>query len=284
MTKINFLNRFYFISITLLLFFHTFGQQMVKFETFEIKMSQGGWNIGFGAPQTLINGTNSYSLQMGTAFAGFNSAIPMQSLNGNSQTNSYYFSSGATTPYNPVLSSNTGGLVEWYMQIKSGQTNVQPGGNVSGRQGMGVVLASSVNSNSYTAGNRYALVYGDAAGAAGNGKLQLVAIADGSDYTQSTVICSTSGTLSSFTGGNSHDHFSVKVSYNPTNNEWSLFVRNDGNAFKGPFHQTSYHIHYYSARTTNNYTRTERLACITAQPFHHNSNGQGKCRLTNCDQ
>ena len=225
-----------------MLFFHAniFGQQMVKFETFEIKMSQGGWNIGMGSPQTLMNGTNSNSLQMGTAFAGFNSVIPMQSLNGNSQTNSYYFSNGATTPYNPVLSSNTGGLVEWYVQIKSGQTNVQPGGIVSGRQGMGVVLASSANSNFYTTGNRYALVYGDAAGTTGNGKLQLVAIADGSDYTQSTVICSTSGTLSSFTGGNSHDHFAVKVSYNPTNGEWSLFVRNDGNAFKGPFHQSNY--------------------------------------------
>lgn len=240
MTKINFLNKFYFVSITFLFLFDTIGQQMVKFETFEIKMSQGGWNIGFGAPQTLINGSNSYSLQMGTAFAGFNSAIPMQSLNGNSQTNSYYFSNGATTPYNPVLSSNTGGLVEWYVQIKSGQLNVQPGGNVSGRQGMGVVLASSVNSNTYTAGNRYALVYGDAAGVAGNGKLQLVAIADGADYTLPTIICSTPASLSSFTGGNAHDHYSVKISFNPTTSEWSLFVRNDGNAFKGPFHQSSY--------------------------------------------
>ena len=80
MSKINLLKNFYVVFLTFNFFFNSLSQQMVKFETFEIKMSQGGWNIGFGSPQTLMNGTNSYSLQMGTAFAGFNSVIPVQSL------------------------------------------------------------------------------------------------------------------------------------------------------------------------------------------------------------
>ena len=227
---------------TLIICFYTniYSQQLVKYETFEFKMSQGGWNVGFGSPQTYMNGSNNYFLQMGAAFAGFNSVIPQQSLNGNSATNSYYYSNGSTSPYNPTLNANTGGLVEWYVQMKSGQTGVQPGGLISGRQGMGLVLASSQNANSYTSGNRYALVYGDANGAINNGKLQLIAVADNSSYAQGTVICSTPLSLSSFTSGNPHDHYAIKVSYNPATNEWSLFVRNDGTSFKGPFHSNNF--------------------------------------------
>lgn len=216
-------------------------QTMVKYETFEIKMSQGGWSMGAGSPSTLINGSNSYVLQMGFFAAGFNSVSPAQRLNNNLQTDSYYFSTSATAPYNPTLNANPAGLVVWFIHMKSGQVGVQPGGLTGSRQGMGVVLASSVLPNSLTAGNRYAVVYGDAADASSaNGKLQLVVINDLSDYTTRSVICSTAGTLSSLLGTVSDSHFAIKVTYNPATNEWALYARNDGASFLGPLDPSPY--------------------------------------------
>ena len=152
-----------------------------------------------------------------------NDASPSTNLAG------WIFAMTSTTsfnsPYDTVLQE--GGKVTWAFNMRQSRTN--PGGFDSGDFGIAFILAGETVTGA-TNGNGYAVVLGESGS---NDPIRLVAYTDGimGNSTLTNLITSNTTGLSDF--GN--EYLSIKVTYNPClNDQWELFVRNDGNVFQDP--------------------------------------------------
>jgi hypothetical protein len=109
------------------------------------------------------------------------------------------------------------GLVSWSFNLR--QIRTDPAGFGSGSYGVGFVLGST-GTYSATSGNGYAVVLGQSGA---TDSVRLVSFTAGLQGTLTDLIISTSPLAD--VGA---EYLSVKVTYNPANNTWSLLGRNDG--------------------------------------------------------
>lgn len=133
-----------------------------------------------------------------------------------------YTLSAISSPYSPILNTNPG-IVSWTFNMRQPRSN--PSGLGAGAYGNAFILAGTSNTTA-TTGSGYAVMLGN------NGKtdpIRLIRYTAGL-RTNSTILQSATGGLSDF--GN--QYLSIKVEYNPSNNEWELFVRSDGGSFQDP--------------------------------------------------
>ena len=151
--------------------------------------------------------------------------------------------SGFASPYSTTLSSNTG-LVTWMFNIRQIRTN--PAGYASGAYGAAFILGTT-NQTANNTGTGYAIVYGQSDS---TDPIRLARFSGGVSTGLSNIITSNTTGLTDF-----GDHYiSVKVTYNPTNNQWELFLRNDGSsAFADPASGT---LTSQGTATDNTYTST----------------------------
>ena len=151
--------------------------------------------------------------------------------------------SGFSAPYNTTLSSNTG-LVTWIFNFRSNRTSALAGFSATNSYGMAHILAGT-SATAATAGTGYAVVMGGGT----NNNIALIKYSAGLQGTRTTVI-GYGNTPASLT-----NYISVKVTYNPTDNTWNLYTRDDGNtAFSDPSAGTITQIG--TSTVDNTYTST----------------------------
>ncbi|MBL0102493.1 MAG: HYR domain-containing protein [Bacteroidetes bacterium] len=139
-----------------------------------------------------------------------------------------------TTP-----ASNTG-VMTWMANIRQSRTD--PGGFDFGNYGIAYVLGCT--STDFTTGNGYAVLFGQGGT---SDPLRLVRFAGGLDAnTNITNIISATGT----DFGN--DYLAVKVTYNPSNNQWTLAYASSGSSFPDP--STATYTSAGAAVTNTTYT------------------------------
>ncbi|REK07987.1 MAG: hypothetical protein DWQ39_00015 [Bacteroidetes bacterium] len=250
--------------VLLLISMTGFAQTTVFFDNFNrAALSPGGspaTNYTFvsgGGTNLTAQIVNSDSLRIGNESAS-------------SATNGISYVHGELSTYspafNPVLSQN-GSLITWTFNFRwgrsSGTANPAPIG--SGNYGSAIVLCA--NSSNLLNANGYAVVYGNTDNI---DPFRLVAFTGGIHNSGSYDQICNSGVndLSSF-----RNHASIRVTYNPSDQTWSLFVRDDGstawsnpatgvNSQKGSSTANSVHtnltmtnfgfVHSHSTATGNN--------------------------------
>jgi hypothetical protein len=133
--------------------------------------------------------------------------------------------SSFASPYNTTLGNNTGDIT-WTFNMR--QPQADPGGFTAGAYGVAFVLAGQGTTNNNT-GNGYAVVLGQTGA---TDPIRLVRYAGGLQGGALTnLITSNTSGLTDF----GSEYLSIKVTYNPNNDQWELFVRNDGgSAFADP--------------------------------------------------
>ncbi|MBN1463868.1 MAG: T9SS type A sorting domain-containing protein [Paludibacteraceae bacterium] len=149
--------------------------------------------------------------------------------------------SGFSSPYNTTLNLNTG-TVTWYFNMR--QIRTDPAGFGSTSYGVAFILASS-SSSPATNGSGYAVVLGQ------SGSTDYVRLAKYNNGLQ--------GSLTDIITGSTdigNEYLSICVTYNPTNDQWELFVRNDGASFADP---TSGTLPSQGTATDNDYVGIELL-------------------------
>ena len=150
-------------------------------------------------------------------------------------------------PFKSILSANKG-LVTWSFNLR--QIRSDPAGFSSGSYGVAFILGgTSVTANN--SGNGYAVVIGNS-GATDPVRLVkytngLASIGNTVPPTSSDLIVSNSTGLTDF----EIQYLSVKVTYDPSENKWKLYLRNDGTAFQSPATGT---LTYQGETTDNTYT------------------------------
>jgi len=123
--------------------------------------------------------------------------------------------SGFSSPYNTTLSSNPG-LVTWYFNIRVNRANLAGFG--SGSYGLAFILGST-SASPFNSGSGYALVLGNSSTP---DPFRIAKFDNGLSGTLTNVIAAATNIGT--------DYYSIKITYNPTNNTWELFVRSDGTA------------------------------------------------------
>jgi hypothetical protein len=128
-----------------------------------------------------------------------------------------YTDVNAISGWNSTLSSNTG-VVTWEFNMRSNRANLA--GFTGTNYGMAYVL-SSTSASANSTGSGYAITLG-------NGStpdpFRLISFNNGLAGTQTTLITSNTAGFTNI-GTNYH---SIRVTYNPSTNQWELFVRDDG--------------------------------------------------------
>lgn len=135
---------------------------------------------------------------------------------------SYVYGNTSTfsSPYSTTLSSNSG-LVTWTFNFRWNRNTSNPAAPASGAYGQAIVLASSGTNIANGSGvTGYAIVYGSSGTP---DPIRLVRFSGGVAGTLTDVITSTSNDLSA-----TNNYVSVRVTYNPSDNKWSLYLRDDG--------------------------------------------------------
>jgi hypothetical protein len=171
------------------------------------------------------NPSFTYTSALGT---GVTSAI-----NGNTfleiastTSNAVSYVTGSTSSfgngYNTTLSSNSAALITWTFNMRWNRSTSNPAPPFNGQYGQATVLAGS--SATLTGGNGYAVVYGSTGTP---DPVRLVRYTGG-------LFNSTGGTFTDICTSAANDlsatnnYISVRVTYAPSTNTWSLFVRDDG--------------------------------------------------------
>lgn len=137
--------------------------------------------------------------------------------------------SGFASPYSTILAD--GGVVSWTFNMQ--QIRANPSGFGAGEYGVAFILAGE-SSTTNSSGAGYAVVLGEI-GATDAVRLIRYSngIAPSSNHT--TLIASNTTGLNDI----ADEHLSVQVVFNPcANNEWSLYLRNDGATFSDPLSGT----------------------------------------------
>ena len=142
--------------------------------------------------------------------------------------NGWVFASRALTTtdnFNTTL-SDSAGLVTWSFNMQQIRSN--PAGFTTGSYGVAFVLGAT-SATVATAGDGYAVVLGNAVTP---DPVRLVAFTDGIQK----VGTATGGLITASTPLNdpTTSHMSIVVTYNPSNNQWTMYGRNDGSSFADP--------------------------------------------------
>ncbi|HEX8522689.1 MAG TPA: PEP-CTERM sorting domain-containing protein [Tepidisphaeraceae bacterium] len=138
--------------------------------------------------------------------------------------------SAYTGGFNNVLSNNTGNILTWTLNMQQIRSN--PSGTAAGNYGSAYVLGATA-SNFGSTGSGYAVVIGNG----GTGVLDPVRLVK---FTNGVASIGTSANTSAFqivgsgTDNVGTDYMSVKVTYDPSSNNWTLYTRDDGTAFVPP--------------------------------------------------
>jgi hypothetical protein len=141
----------------------------------------------------------------------------------------WVFSSVSTgdfsAPWNSTLASNPG-VVTWSFNMR--QIRTDPAGFTTNSYGVGFVLGGN-STTAATAGSGYAVVLGNTGA---TDPLRLVSFTGGlqSLGTASSGLILATAPLNDV--GTSH--MSIRVTYNPSNNAWEMFGRDDGASFQDP--------------------------------------------------
>lgn len=126
--------------------------------------------------------------------------------------------SGFSAPFSSTLSSNTN-IVTWTFNMRQIRATPSGFGSTSTYGYAFVLCGTSANAN--TSGTGYAVTFGT------SGYIYLVRYNNGLQGTLTTIASNTTNVGTNY--------YSLKVEYNPTNNNWSLYARNDGaSAFTDP--------------------------------------------------
>jgi hypothetical protein len=148
---------------------------------------------------------------------------------GTSNANGWVFgsvnnSTEFTAPWNTTLSSNPG-LVIWEFNMRTIRTD--PAGFTASAYGVGFILAGTSNAPA-TSGSGYAVILGQSGT---TDPIRLVNYNNGLQGTLTNLITSNTTGLTDF--GN--EYLSIRVTYDPSDDTWELFLRNDGSsAFEKP--------------------------------------------------
>jgi hypothetical protein len=170
-----------------------------------------------------------------------NDASATANVNGWVFTNT--LTSGFSSPYNTTLSSNSG-LVTWYFNIR--QIRTDPAGFGAGSYGAAFIIATN-NTAANNTGTGYAIVYGQSGT---TDPIRLARFSGGLSTGLTNIITSNTSGLTDFGA----EYISCKVTYNPSNNQWELFLRNDGaSEFADPMGGT---LTSQGTATDNTYTST----------------------------
>ncbi|MBK6815953.1 MAG: hypothetical protein IPG82_10990 [Saprospiraceae bacterium] len=157
-----------------------------------------------------INGSNF--LQITNDNSGAANALGMTFITGPLST--------YASPFINTLASNDG-VIEWTFNMRYGRTTA-PSGFDGGNYGIAAVLAAS--SSDLTTANGYAIVYG---GTETTKRYKLVSFNNGLDLNSNItdIISNTSSAPANF-----NNYVSLRVRYNPSTNEWSMYFRDDGSS------------------------------------------------------
>lgn len=125
--------------------------------------------------------------------------------------------SSFASAYNTTLGNNTADIT-WTFNMR--QSQADPGGFTTGVYGVAYILAGQGTTDN-NSGNGYAVVLGQTGT---TDPIRLVRYAGGLQGTMTNLITSNTTGLTDFGA----DYLSIKVTYNPSNDQWELFLRNDG--------------------------------------------------------
>lgn len=139
-----------------------------------------------------------------------------------SRNNNGWVSATTTTShfdntYNPILSQNAG-IVSWTFNMRQ---SAGLSGFDNGKYGVAFILAGTSGSNNET-GKGYAIQLG--------GPTKTIRFVRYENGLKNFYTYLSSQNLGKF----GTDYISIRVDYNPANNEWALYARKDGNAFQDP--------------------------------------------------
>ncbi len=124
----------------------------------------------------------------------------------------------------PTIFSTAASTMEWYFNMQ--QTRADPNGFATGEYGAAFVIGSNTNNPLAAIKTGYAVVFGEAGA---TDPLRLVSF-NGNAFNSTTF----TNILSVPSPAVKTNHMSIKVTYNPCNNEWTLTARDDGAAFADP--------------------------------------------------
>lgn len=121
-------------------------------------------------------------------------------------------------PYSSVLANNPG-LVSWSFHMRQSRTD--PSGFDAGNYGVAMALTASLAD--LTLGSGYAVALGQSGA---TNAIRLVRFNNGMDLNSN---------LSNIISGNDYgaDYLSIRVTYDPSNNNWSLYASANTTAFTG---------------------------------------------------
>ncbi len=134
-------------------------------------------------------------------------------------------STSFSSPFNATLSSNAG-VVTWTFNMRTNRTTILSGFGSTTTYGLAFVLVGT-STSANTSGSGYAVVMGSAS--TDSNKVRLVSYNNGLQGTLTTIV-GPGGKPTAVT-----DYRSIKVTYDPSSNQWELFNRDDGSsAFTDP--------------------------------------------------
>lgn len=127
--------------------------------------------------------------------------------------------SSFSSPFSSTSLASNSGVITWTFNLRFNRASSNnPAQVASGAYGVAVVLAGT--NSSLAAGSGYAIYYGNSGTP---DPIRLATYSGGVAGTVTNVITSGASDIT-----NTNNYASVKVTYNPTGNLWSLFVRDDG--------------------------------------------------------
>jgi hypothetical protein len=146
-----------------------------------------------------------------------------------------------SSPFSATLNTNPG-IVTWNFNMRTNRTSALAGFSATTSYGMAYIIAATSNTPN-TSGNGYAVVMGGGT----NNNMALIRFTGGLQGTRTTII-GFGNTPTALT-----DYISVRVTYDPSNDNWALYTRDDGNtAFADPASGSLTQIG--SATANNTYT------------------------------
>lgn len=192
-------------------------------------------------------------LETQTAAPGSATLLSNQLRLGGTTAGRDYILADVSAQYNTVFNSNTSSLT-WMFNMRS--TRTDPSGFDAGNYGIAFILGCSTNNA--LSGSGYAVVHGNS-GTSDN--LRLVKFAGG--LISNAGITSVIAPIIDY----GTDYLTVKVTYNPIGNNWSLFVGTNLAAFVDPTLAT--YTQLGATTSDNTYTGTDLLymGCL----WNHNT-------------
>ena len=179
-----------------------------------------------GATPWSVNAINDWSARRNTTLDLSNSGTwNTAGLAGGGWVFAYVSLSGFKTPYNVKLSSNPG-MITWTFNLRTNRSTANEGfgsstGGTALDQWYGTAWILATTENTEATGDGYAVVMHREATATAVNQIALIKFTGGIRGTRTTIIGFSPALAAT------RNWVSVKVTYNPKNNQWQLFSRDD---------------------------------------------------------